>query len=65
MNYNVSEVERLATRIKRQKAWIKEIEQMKGNQFTPMVYAWNLDILKAMEEKYEIYIKEKGEQCPP
>lgn len=62
MNKNISEVIRLEERIKMQERYIKELEQVKGNQFTPMVYAWNLDILQKMKEKYEAYINEKGEQ---
>lgn len=59
MNHNISEVERMAAKIKIQERYIKELESIKGNQFTPMVYAWNLDILDEMKKKYEMYIKEK------
>lgn len=58
---NKTDINKLLIRMKMQKDWIKEIEQMKGNQFTPMVYAWNLAILDEMEEKYMLYIKKNGE----
>ena len=58
---NKTDVNKLLIRMERQKEWIKELEGVKGNQFTPMVYAWNLAILDDMEEKYRLYIKENGE----
>lgn len=58
---NKTEINKLLIKIKMQRDWIKEIEQMKGNQFTPMVYNWNLDILSEMEERYRLYVKENGE----
>lgn len=61
MNKNISEVERLIGRIRMQELWIKELQKMKGNQFTPKVLSWNIDILDEMYKKYEVYIKEEGE----